>query len=347
MNWLTVIKTGTQVVGAARRIRNLDWREELRRLPLSVKLGGAALVATAAGTFLMLAVLVSLMAGAVASVTSVVDRVPGGAWFSDGILRASGNPDLAEGSTDISPEDAYELRGTLDEESELMQCLSQAPPVTKVSESLYIANEQEKADVIAFQDRLRQEYIDRQNERRRQAAEAGRPIRETSRPRDPSASLPPYMGRVPANVVPDGADRGVVREDLSPSAFIHPDLISTYPAVVPVGEQIRDGNRMTSEVNHAIDQVPKGATVGAAQTYLLVAFAGGVTSWEHFTKVLGAMDYERVPPSQTLSVASRFFTPDVDFDPYIRAVNAAVISLAADEVIVGSVANASRSFTDC
>ena len=104
---------------------------------------------------------------------------------------------------------------------------------------------------------------------------------------------------------------------------------------------------MTSEVNLAIDEVPTGTHVGAAQTYLLVAFAGGVTDWAHFTKVVSALGYEHIPPDRSVEVAERFFGHGVDFAPYLRAVNASVISLAADEVITGSVANASKSFTGC
>lgn len=347
MNWIKVVKVGVQAGGAFRQFRDKDWGAALRRMPLTYKLLGAGALASLLGMFLFLAILVAVMSAAVSSVTSVVDRVPGGAWFSNGILRASGNPDLADSSRAISSEEAQELREALDEDPELMACLSEAPPVVSVPESLYIANEQEKADVIAFQDRLRQEYIDQENDRRRAAVEAGRPVSNTSRPRDPSASLPPYMGRVPANVVPEGADRGQVRDDLSPSAFIHPDLISTHQAVIPAGQQIRDGNRMADEVNLAIDSIPSGTSVGAAQTFLLVAFAGGVVNWEHFTKVVGAFGYEHIPPERSIEVAERFFTPGTDFSPYVRAVNAAVISLAADEVVEGSVGVASRAFTDC
>lgn len=347
MEPLTWIRTGAKVIGTVKRIKDKDWRSIYDNMSWTTKGIIAASVVAIAAFMLVLIMAVAAMAAASSAVTSVVDRVPGGAWFTGGMLRASGNPDLADSSREISPEDAAELRAAFDEDPALMECLSSAPPVTMEAVSLYIANDTEKQEIIAFQESLRQEYIERENERRRVAAENGRPVRNSSRPEDPSASLPPYLGRVPAGVVPDGADRGRVRDDLSPSAFINPGLISTFPSVVPAGQQIREGNRMTSAVNLAIDEVPTGTHVGAAQTYLLVAFAGGVTDWAHFSKVVTAMGYENIPPDRSVEVASRFFGHDVDFAPYIRAVNASVISLAADEVITGSVANASKAFMDC
>lgn len=141
--------------------------------------------------------------------------------------------------------------------------------------------------------------------------------------------------------------RDVPRPPGSVSAHLDPELISTQPAVIPSGQQIMDGPRAVSQVNEVINDVPSGTDVGTAQTFLVVAFAGGVVNWQHFSTILDASDIARIDPGQSIDTAAQFFGPEVDFAPYVPAVNAALISLSTDQVIDGSVNAASRGFSDC
>lgn len=171
---------------------------------------------------------------------------------------------------------------------------------------------------------------------------------------------PPVMGPVPTLFIASEEEKLAIIEhqnteqgrdvepgDISVSAHLDPDLISTQPAVIPSGEQIMDGPRTVSQVNDVINDVPTGTDVGTAQTFLVTAFAGGVVNWQHFTAILDASDIEQVSSGESINVAAQFFGPGVDFAPYVPAVNAALISLSTDGVVEGSVAAASQGFSSC
>lgn len=294
------------------RVRGIYRREGIRgvarRIPWWVWALVTAAVAAIGMMFVTIFMVMAMAMTAATAVTNVVDRLPGGTWLAENVFRRLDLPGLTAPTQD----EADEITQMLDEHPEITHCLAAAPPVEGEAVTLFIATEDEKRDIIAYQ-----------NERRTQSR--GRDTASRDRTRNIAA------------------ERGAV----SASAGIDPDLISTQPAVVPTGQQIMDGDKAVNSVNDLINQVPPGTDVGTAQTFLLVSYAGGVVNWRHFATVLAEAGIESVHTSQTFDIAEQFFEPGIDFAPYFTAVNASLISLSIDGIIDGSVAEASRAFSHC
>lgn len=308
---VAVIKTA-KVAVALTKVRQIYRREGFRGLARRVPWWLWALLAAAAAAmvtiFTVIMMIMMTMATAASSVTNIVDRLPGATWIQENIFRQ--NDDIDIEGTSMTQEEAQELKEALDSEGEIKQCLAEAPPVTSRAETLFIATEEEKRAVAEYQD----------------SRNGNREGRDGS--------------QGPRNV---DAKRGAV----SASAEVNVDLISTQPAVVPSGEQIMDGDQVTNKVNDLINEIPPGTDVGTAQTFLLVAYSGGVVNWQHFTAILDASDIEMIPSQSTLDIAAQFFEPGIDFSPYYTAVNASLISLSVDGTVTGSVKTAANSFGHC
>lgn len=305
-----------------------------------------------------------IMAAVVVPATMVTDsisRYPGGAWAIEQgarFMQATGR------ETELDPDEIRQLRDAFDDEMAmdevLAQCFRGAPDVKPTQETLFVASKEERDEIIRYRDaklnynRELEQYKRDHDRWRARMVDYERRVKEAKRrnyrpdqipdpPKEPQKPVRPQ--ELPQKSYEmTAAERGGV----SASADIDPALISIEQAAVPANTALRDGKgRASSAVNEVIDSVPEGTSEPVARLYLTVAFAGGVTGWNHFTAIMDTSGLSTVTEDQVDSVASSFFAPGLDLTPYSKAVDASIISLIVEGQIDGDTQRAMRSFEDC
>ena len=306
----------------------------------------------------VLVVVITAVAIPTTMATDSISRYPGGTWVAEKLFQANGR----EG--ELSKDEIGEVRSQFDEEmaddKELQECFRGSPEVTPKQETLFVATPQERDEIIRYRDarlnynrdlaqyrrdhdRWRARMIDYQKRVRIAKARHYRPVQIPPPPKEPQPPVRPEE-------LPEKSYRMTAQErgGVSASADIDPSLISIEQAAVPENSPLRDDKgRATSQVNKVIDSVPKGTTEPVARLYLTVAFAGGVTGWNHFKAVMDTSGIREVNKDQVPQIAQSFFAPGADLEPYSKAVSAAVMSLLIENQISGDMSVAMREFEDC
>lgn len=104
-------------------------------------------------------------------------------------------------------------------------------------------------------------------------------------------------------------------------------------APVAPGEQVTRDGQLDKRYSNLINDVPEGAPGMAAATYVVVALAGGIDSWEHFAEVVAAKvpgGLSGVDSSNQRLVYSLFFDGGFDPAPYERVAQAMVVPRIVD-----------------
>ena len=289
-----------------------------------------------------------------------VNRYPGGVWVENILMKALGREDV------LDRDEVVELRGLIDEEvggdMELAQCFRGAPPVRPVQETLFVASKQERDAIIKY----RQQRLDYNADleayardyqrwqrvmadyKRRVAIAQRRGYRPDQIPDPPK---PPHKPVRPPEL-PEKSWKMTAKErgGVSASADVDPELISIEQAAVVANTPLRDDKgRATSAVNRVINQIPEGTSEPVARLFLTVAFAGGVTGWEHFMAIMNTsgITASQLNDDNVDQVAVSFFAPESDLSPYIKAVDAALITLIVEEQVKGDMSRALATFEDC
>lgn len=320
-----------------------------------------------AGCFPLLgltAVMITVMAAVVVPVSGVTDsisRYPGGVWATEQgtrFMQAAGR------DTEMGADDIRQLRAAFDDEMAmdklLATCFRGAPDVRPTQDTVFVASKEERDEIIRYRDaklnynRQIQQYQNDYDRWRAKMADYRRRVYIAQRRGYRPEQIPPPPTKPERPVRPPelpeksyrmtAAERGGV----SASADVDPALISIEQAAVPANTTLRDARgRATPAVNKVVDSVPKGTSEPVARLYLTVAFAGGVTGWQHFMAIMNTSGLPTVTDGQVAQVASSFFAPGFDLSPYTKAVDAALISLLIEGQIEGDTSRAMRSFEDC
>lgn len=306
----------------------------------------------------VLVVVISAVAIPTTMATDSISRYPGGTWVAEQLFQANGR----EG--ELTKEEIGEVRSQFDEEmakdEDLQQCFRGSPEVMPKQETLFVASPQERDEIIRYRDaklnynrdlaqyrrdhdRWRARMIDYQKRVRIARARHYRPDQIPPPPKEPQPPVRPEE-------LPEKSYRMTAQErgGVSASADVDPSLISIEQAAVPENTPLRDDKgRATSQVNKVIDSVPKGTTEPVARLYLTVAFAGGVTGWNHFKAVMDTSGIREVGKDQVPQIAQSFFAPGADLAPYEKAVSAAIMSLLIENQISGDMSVVMKEFEDC
>ena len=331
----TVSTTYRRVADTARAVLARAARWGWRAIPLPVRIGVVVVVVVGAiFTMFASAALLHSMTTA-GSVYTVVDRVPGGQWVDEaGIVHNN------KGRDDVSREDIEKFHAEMAQASDTTACMGNSPDVDVADiDSLYIAGQEEKDRVIAYQASLRDA-----------ARETPRTPQSTPRESSPAGLYDPQRR---ARVLAEDAKRApnppaVLPSEVSVSALVDPDLISTRPAVVPVGTPIMRGDRATTQYNRIIDQVPKGTDPYTATVFLFVAAGGGVVDWTHFDTVLNKRAVARpISAKNQTNAINVFFSTPFDTAPYRKAAGAGLIALVAEGTVTGDISDVQDMFEDC